>query len=35
MRFNLTFVLLDVLLAVAYPILYVVQCVRRFFRVRR
>jgi len=30
MKFNLMFVLLDVLLAIAYPILYVTQRLRRF-----
>ncbi len=31
MRFTLIFLLLDVLLAIAYPILYVIQRLRRFF----
>ncbi len=30
MRFTLIFLLLDVLLAIAYPILYVIQRLRRF-----
>ena len=35
MKLNLTFILLDVLLAIAYPILYVIQRLRRFFRFGR
>jgi hypothetical protein len=35
MKLNLTFLLLDVLLAIAYPILYVVQSLRRFFEFKR
>jgi hypothetical protein len=35
MKHNLTFLVVDVLLAVAYPILFVIQGVRRFLRVRR
>jgi len=31
MRFTLIFLLLDLLLAIAYPILYVIQRLRRFF----
>jgi len=34
MKLNLSFLLVDVLLAIAYPILYVIQRVRRFFRSR-
>ncbi len=30
MKFNLIFVLLDMLLAISYPILYVIQRLRRF-----
>ncbi len=35
MKFNLIFVLLDVLLAIAYPVLYVIQRLRRFFGFKR
>jgi hypothetical protein len=35
MKLNLTFILLDVLLAIAYPILYVIQRLRRFFKIGR
>ena len=31
MRFNLVFILLDMLLAIAYPIVYVIQRLRCFF----
>ena len=31
MRFNLVFILLDMLLAITYPIVYVIQRLRRFF----
>jgi hypothetical protein len=33
MKYNLTFLVVDVLLAIAYPILFIIQRVRRFFRV--
>jgi hypothetical protein len=33
MKYNLTFLMVDVLLAIAYPILFILQRVRRFFRV--
>ena len=33
MKYNLTFLVMDVLLAIAYPILFIIQRVRRFFRV--
>jgi len=35
MRFTLIFLLLDVLLAIAYPILYVIQRLRRFFGIKK
>jgi len=35
MKFNLIFVLLDVLLAIAYPIMYVIQRLRRFFGIKK
>jgi len=35
MKLNLIFVLLDVLLVIAYPILQVIQKVRQLFRFKR
>jgi|GEM_PF-2283756 hypothetical protein len=35
MRFNLVFMLLDMLLAIAYPIVYVIQQLRRFFGLKK
>jgi len=35
MKFHLTFLVLDVLLAIAYPILYAIQWAHRFFRIKR
>ena len=35
MKYNLTFLVVDVFLAVAYPVLFVIQSMRRFLRVRR
>ena len=35
MRFNLVFILLDMLLAIAYPIVYVLQRLRRFFGLKK
>ena len=35
MKFNLIFILLDVLLAIAYPILYVIQRLRGFFGMKK
>ena len=35
MRFNLVFILLDMLLAIAYPIVYVIQRLRRFFGLKK
>jgi hypothetical protein len=32
MKYNLTFLVVDVLLAIAYPILFIIQRVRRFFK---
>jgi hypothetical protein len=35
MKINLIFILMDVLLAVTYPILYVIQKLRGFFGTKR
>jgi hypothetical protein len=35
MRFNLVFILLDMLLAIAYPIVSVIQRLRRFFGLKK
>ena len=32
MKYNLTFLVVDVLLAISYPILFIIQRVRRFFK---
>ena len=35
MKINLIFVLMDILLAIIYPILYVIQKLRGFFGMKR